>query len=165
MSRRTRTLLPTTTQLLKPKVTDDCKQLEAAKRRQAYYYDKKVKDKQQLQTNDTVRTQPLRGTDEWEQGIVSKVLPNRSYEVTTTQGQRTDETEYIYSHPLNNFEKISESASEDTIDQEAINYQRTTTAQESRSNSANNFSNEETDTMQQRRQLLEVDELALSQST
>ncbi|XP_062499731.1 uncharacterized protein K02A2.6-like [Corticium candelabrum] len=66
MSRRTRTLLPTTTQLLKPNVTDDYKQLEAAKRQQAYYYDKKAKGKQQLQTNDTVRIQPLRGTDEWE---------------------------------------------------------------------------------------------------
>lgn len=56
---------------------------------------------------------------------------------------------------------VSESASEDTMTQEAINYQRTKEIHELRSNLAGNLSNKTTDPSNEERWQTEVDEFSI----
>ena len=60
MSRRTKTLLPTSGKLLKPKVVDGVKgENEKIKAKQAHYYNKAAKNLPYVSKGDTVRIQPL----------------------------------------------------------------------------------------------------------
>ena len=86
MNRRTKTLLPTTASLLVPKLTyGQHASLQTSKRRQAWYHDRHARDLQPLREGDVVRMKPFQkhGRHEWKQGVVSKRLDERSYQVET----------------------------------------------------------------------------------
>jgi len=90
MLRRTRTLIPTTQELLRPKMVDGKKTrdgIRQGQKRQAKYYDRKAKDLPELEEGDTVRLKPfVKGEREWRSGTVARRLDERSYEVTTHEG-------------------------------------------------------------------------------
>ena len=86
MNIRTKTLLPTTASLLVPKLTyGQHASLQASKRRQAWYHDCHVRDLQPLREGDVVRMMTFQkhGRHVWKQGVVSKRLDERSYQVET----------------------------------------------------------------------------------
>jgi len=84
--RRTRTNLPTTTELLS--ISYDESALDAlldAKRRQANYYDRRARPREPLSVGDTVRTR-WNNHDDWEKAEITKVLPYRSYQLRFEDG-------------------------------------------------------------------------------
>ncbi|XP_048255233.1 uncharacterized protein K02A2.6-like [Haliotis rufescens] len=88
-NRRTKTLLPTTKQLLQPGV---CPTVKSEKRKkvesQVKYFNRHAKDLLPLYEGDHVRIQPLRlGEHEWKKGTVNKQVNIRSYEVNLDDGQ------------------------------------------------------------------------------
>jgi len=90
MSRRTKTLLPTTTTLLKPEVVDPRntkRDIKHSQLKQAMYYNKNAKDLSVLHEGDTVRLQPFKlGDKSWQKGTITRRLDQRSYEVETQTG-------------------------------------------------------------------------------
>lgn len=91
LGRRTRSFLPTTTNLLKPRgdtlVSNDRKRMEKSQVKQSHYYDKTAKDLPVLNEGDIVRMKPFQlGEKRWEKAIVNKRLDERSYEVETERG-------------------------------------------------------------------------------
>ncbi|KAK7100337.1 hypothetical protein V1264_023309 [Littorina saxatilis] len=83
-NRRTRTLLPTTATLLKPKVDLDTekKKLRAHQKKQKTNFDKGAKDLPHLEEGDTVRMQYFTlGHKKWTKAVVTKRLDDRSYEI------------------------------------------------------------------------------------
>lgn len=88
MSRRTKTLLPTTATLLQPKVTEDQhRKLLANHQRQAKYYDRGTKQLPDLSAGGVVRMyQGSNKADLLKAAVQSKVGP-RSYEVVTEEGK------------------------------------------------------------------------------
>lgn len=83
-SRRTKTLLPTSSKLLKPAVpTKVTEQIKSNKARQAYYHDKGSHSLPTLNTGDTVRIMPPSKRQEWQKAIVQNQVSPRSYEVMT----------------------------------------------------------------------------------
>ena len=83
--RRTRTLMPSTPQLLESyKAAETRDNLQQAKLKQAEYYNRHAKAKPELQQGQTVRVN-LNGK-EWRKGEIEKVLPFRSYVVRTNDG-------------------------------------------------------------------------------
>ena len=88
MNRRTRTLLPTTANLLKPKVIDERDRMKQRVRKQADYYNNSAKTLTPLDEGDTVRMQPLiQGQKGWEKATVMRRLDERSYIVETPTGR------------------------------------------------------------------------------
>ena len=86
-SRRTKTTLPTTESLLQPQVQTEVHQkLQQSKDKQAIGYNKNAKDLKELEPGLPVRMQPTNNQTGWKKAIVSKMLPNRSYEVVTSSG-------------------------------------------------------------------------------
>ena len=88
--RRTRTLLPTTSYLLKPKVQEDVKEkLLKQKSKQAKYYNQNTKELPPLQTGEVVRVAPKPGDRErkWFTAQVEDQVDIRSYEVRTEDGR------------------------------------------------------------------------------
>lgn len=85
--RRTKTLLPTSAELLKPKTPKDvyCK-LKLQKAKQAQYYDRGTKELENLLPGDTVRLQPNRKRKLWKKGRVEAQVGVRSYNVQTEDG-------------------------------------------------------------------------------
>ena len=84
--RRTRTLLPTTSYLLKPKVQEDVKEkLLKQKSKQLKFYNQKTKELPPLQTGKVVRVAPEPGDRErkWFKARVEDQVDIRSYEVRT----------------------------------------------------------------------------------
>ena len=62
--RRTKTLLPTSSRLLKPRDADFTAQLlQNRKEKQAYYYNRNVKELKQLRRGDSVRIKPAPHTE------------------------------------------------------------------------------------------------------
>ena len=88
MSRRTKTLLPTTSNLLKPEVCiGRHSSLIAAQQRQAHYYNQHSNDLEPLQNGDIVRIKPSgKGQKLWKQAVVNKKVGFRSYSVETSDG-------------------------------------------------------------------------------
>ena len=86
MSRRTKTLLPTTSNLLKPKVSiGRPSSLIAAEQRQAHYYYHHSNDLEPLQKGDIVRIKPFgKGQKLWKQTVGTKKPCFRSYSVETS---------------------------------------------------------------------------------
>ena len=81
MSRRTKTLLPTVTALLRPLVVDAQHTSRDIKRGQN---SRGASDKQALEEGDTVRLQPFKlGRKDWSKGTVIKRLDERSYVIDT----------------------------------------------------------------------------------
>ena len=87
MRRRTKTLLPTVSVLLRPEVVDarhTDRDMRRSQNQQATYYNKRASDRQVLEEGDTVRLQPFRlGRKDWSRGTVVKRLDERSYVVDT----------------------------------------------------------------------------------
>ena len=88
-SRRTKTLLPTTTTLLQPAViSGQIQKIQKTKEKQATAYNRAAKPLQSLSLDETVRIQPIKTEScKWEKATVSMTLPNRSYEVVTADGR------------------------------------------------------------------------------
>ena len=88
MSRRTKTLLPTTSNLLKPEVCiGRHSSLIAAQQRQSHYYNKHSNDLEPLQNGDIGRIKPSgKGQKLWKQAVVNKKVGFRSYSVETSDG-------------------------------------------------------------------------------
>lgn len=73
-SRRTRTLLPTTSSLLKPEVSKDTmEKLQQRKAKQQLYFNTRAKELSELQPGDTVRVKPLKPTNSHKPWIKAQV--------------------------------------------------------------------------------------------
>ncbi|XP_028419155.1 uncharacterized protein K02A2.6-like [Dendronephthya gigantea] len=90
LNRRTRTLLPTTSKLLQPKVMCQEKEFRDMKKRQEQqikYYNRNAKDLPELSHGDVVRMKPFRmGKKKWDKAVVTARLDERSYTVKTPEG-------------------------------------------------------------------------------
>lgn len=88
MSRRTRTLLPTTRMSLKPSVISNVHSGIVHKKQVAKKaYDKHASELPPLQIGENVRMQPLNSKSPWPKGEIVDYLGNKSYVVKTDQGQ------------------------------------------------------------------------------
>ena len=88
--RRTRTLLPTTSYLLKPKVQEDVKEtILKQKSNQAKYYNQNTKELPPLQRGEVVRVAPKPGNRErkWFKARAEDQADIRSYKVRTEDGR------------------------------------------------------------------------------
>lgn len=86
--RRTKTLLPTSSRLLRPKAaTSTLQQLQANKAKQAYYYNRHTKSLKPLEEGDTVRIKPHKREKKWRKATVRNEVGTRSYQVTTENGR------------------------------------------------------------------------------
>ena len=114
--RRTRTMLPTTAKLLKPRcaeiLTAERKKMKRVQNKQEMYFNRHAKDLTTLQEGDIVRLKPCRqGSKFWQKAIVQRRLYERSYEVETDTGlilrrnrvdlRRTDEPPPPLQHGTN----------------------------------------------------------------
>jgi hypothetical protein len=87
MQRRTKTLLPTTKNLLKPKLNKQVMKQHAEKQeKHAKYYNSTAKDLPKLKKGDVVRIQPNRYKKEWQKAQVIREAGPRAYEVVTETG-------------------------------------------------------------------------------
>ena len=87
MGRRTKTLLPTSSKLLKPKVPDVDQKLKLQKSKQSFLHNKGTRELQGLTPGDTVHVRPLRlGKKNWVQAQVDEKVDMRSYRVRTEDG-------------------------------------------------------------------------------
>eukprot|EP00057_Strongylocentrotus_purpuratus_P007672 XP_011662146.1 PREDICTED: uncharacterized protein K02A2.6-like [Strongylocentrotus purpuratus] len=91
--RRTRTTLPSTDHLLKPRgaeiLKEEKRKMKAQQRKQSHHYNKNSKDLTTLQEGDTVRLKPYKlGDHVWQKAVVLTRLDERSYEIETELGQR-----------------------------------------------------------------------------
>ena len=90
MSRRTKTLLPTTSSLLEPKVIDTkhtMRDIHRGQQKQAEYYNTRAKDLPPLEEGEAVRLKPFRlGKKDWDKGKIVKRLDERSYIIETPKG-------------------------------------------------------------------------------
>ena len=90
-SRRTKTLLPTSNQLLKPKIPEDVNQkMKLQKAKQSMHYNRGAKELEELRPGDVVRIQPQKtqfGKKEWTQARVEGKVDIRSYQVRTEDGR------------------------------------------------------------------------------
>ena len=103
MSRRTKTLLPTTQSLLLPRTINlevEKKELPQHQQAQAKYYNQSVKDLPSLSEGDVVRMKPFKlGDKSWCKAKVTARLDKRSYTVETEQS--TSETDSTCGKRLN----------------------------------------------------------------
>lgn len=87
MSRRTRTRLPTATNLLRPKVVEDVKEKIKVKRRKAKkYYDQSTKVLPKLEVGQEVKVDPLQRNKPWKSARVVESLTDRSCVVENDLG-------------------------------------------------------------------------------
>ena len=91
MSRRTRTLLPTTRTLLQPRTPHpdrDVKDLLRRQQQQTRYYNRHSRDLPVLAEDDVVRMKPFGlGSKIWKKGRITARLDERSYMVETPDGE------------------------------------------------------------------------------
>jgi len=88
-NRRTRTLLPTTSHLLQPRMNGDVRvAMRQSKQRQATYYNRGAKDLPPLEQGDVVRMKPfsMSARATWQKGVIAKRLDNRSYQIDSGNG-------------------------------------------------------------------------------
>ncbi|XP_003729725.2 uncharacterized protein K02A2.6-like [Strongylocentrotus purpuratus] len=83
MGRRTRTLLPTTTQLLMPDRDSgpDVEKLNSNQRRQEMYFNRNTRKLKDLPLGATVRVKPFNHRKKWKKAVILKKIDDRSYEV------------------------------------------------------------------------------------
>ena len=87
MSRRTRTLLPTSCKLLKPETEDSiAEKITVSKEKKTYYYNQGAKDLPALTKGDVVRVAPSGNWRDWRKAEVKKQRDSRSYDVITETG-------------------------------------------------------------------------------
>ena len=130
MSRRTKTLLPTTQSLLLPRTINlevEKKELRQRQQAQAKYYNRSAKDLPSLSEGDVVRMKPFKlGDKSWRKAKVTARLDERSYTVETDNGA-------VYRRNRQHLRKTSEPPVEPTItapepDMASADEQATTTA-------------------------------------
>ena len=90
--RRTKTRLPTSNQLLKPKLLEEVSQkLKLQKAKESLYYNKGAKELEELRPGDIVRLQPSTSQTgkkkDWTQARVKGKVDIRSYQVRTEDGR------------------------------------------------------------------------------
>ena len=84
MSRRTRTLLPTATSLLYPKVPNNVPEMLKLKRQKAkWYFDRSARPLPEIDVGQEVRVAPLQKNENWKMGTCLEKLLDRSYLVKT----------------------------------------------------------------------------------
>ena len=82
MSRCTRTLLPTASNLMYPKIPGNVNAKQKLKRQKAkWYHDRTLRTLPELQVGQEVRVAPLQRNQSWKTGTCIKKLPDRSYVV------------------------------------------------------------------------------------
>lgn len=82
MSRRTRTLLPTASSLVRPEVcTQSTEKLERKRQKAKFYHDRHAKQLPELEIGQEARIQPLRKNQTWKEAICIRRLSDRSYVV------------------------------------------------------------------------------------
>ncbi len=87
LGRRTRTTIPTSHQLLEPTCWHSAEQeLQRAKTKQAYCYNKESKQLPALEVGDAVRMMPETGRKTWRKGKVEAIVSPRSYIVRNDGG-------------------------------------------------------------------------------
>ena len=87
-SRRTRTLIPTTSELLKPKIVENISgKLLKRKQIQAKHYNISAKELPPLSTGEIVRVKPADRSGQWFKARVEQQVDVRSYEVRTEDGK------------------------------------------------------------------------------
>ncbi len=88
MNRRTKTQLPTTASLLQPRTVYNHQQKLRPKAKQKKYFDRNAKDLPPLEEGDVVRMKPFqKGQHRWNEGIITRRLDERSYQVETEEGE------------------------------------------------------------------------------
>jgi len=88
INRRTRTLLPMKSSLLKSNIPENVQEnIQRSKEKQAKYYNRNARFLQELNRGDTVRIAPQQGNKEWEKGVVKNKHSERSYEVQKENGR------------------------------------------------------------------------------
>ncbi|XP_061193428.1 uncharacterized protein K02A2.6-like [Saccostrea echinata] len=88
MGRRTRTLLPTKSELLKPSLPTNVKeQLAKRKSLSEFYYNRTAKDLPKINIGETVRIRPFGKEKTWTKAKVDEKVNIRSYQVTTEDGR------------------------------------------------------------------------------
>ncbi|XP_061170264.1 uncharacterized protein LOC133179549 [Saccostrea echinata] len=88
MGRRTRTLLPTKSELLKPSLPKNVKeQLAKRKSLSEFYYNRTAKDLPKINIGETVRIRPFGQEKTWTKAKVDEKVYIRSYQVTTEDGR------------------------------------------------------------------------------
>ena len=86
--RRTRTLISTPNELIKPKIAEDVPgKLLKRKQLQAKYYNMSVKELPALSSGDVVRVKPTDRSGRWYKARVEQQVDVRSYDVRTENGQ------------------------------------------------------------------------------
>ncbi len=88
---RTKTVLPTTHQLLKERADDThtVEMLKTNHERRKKYWDKSAKDLPHLKPRDYVRVKPYKlGDKSWKKAVVCQKLDRRSYEIETEGGRK-----------------------------------------------------------------------------
>jgi hypothetical protein len=89
MSRRTRTLLPMSQQLLQPKVMEGVKaDITARKQKAKFHYDKTAKDLPDLTIGQSIRLQSDIPKQPWRKATCLQKVGPRSYLVETENGQK-----------------------------------------------------------------------------
>lgn len=130
MSRRTKTLLPTTQSLLLPRTINlevEKKELRQRQQAQAKYYNRSAKDLLSLSEGDVVRMKPFKlGDKSWRKAKVTARLDERSYTVEM-------DNRAVYHRNRQHLQKTSEPPVESTItapepDMASTDEQATTTA-------------------------------------
>ena len=89
MGRRTKTLLPTNANLLRPEhaTPEIAEKLKFQQTKQQFHYNKTAKPLRPLQEGDIVRAKPYQlNKSSWEKATVTKRLDQRSYEIETDNG-------------------------------------------------------------------------------
>ena len=99
MNRRTKTLLPVTSNLIKPEISVNRHRSLCVSQRQKSYYDKHSKDLRSLEEGDVVRMKPFH-SQQWKKATVCKRLADCSYRVETSDGILA--IVFICVRPLNN---------------------------------------------------------------
>ena len=85
--RRTRTLLPTVTSLLKPTTTPGVRERLKKKERQTYYYNRGTRELSPLCKDDAVVMLPSPQARKWKKAQVEDQVDVRSYAVRTEDGR------------------------------------------------------------------------------
>ena len=87
LGRRTKTLLPTSSALLKPETSADVNyKLKLQKAKQANYYNRGTKELDDLLPGDIVRIQPSCKRKPWKKGKMDSKVSIRSYNVKAENG-------------------------------------------------------------------------------
>ena len=133
--RRTRTLLPTTQSLLKPRnpVNPESIHLRSNQERQAKYYNRTARDLPILKPGDTVRMKPFAlGQKSWDKAHVTKRLDERSYEVQSAGTTfRRNRQHLVKTRQPTQFEQSvrDQATPNETHDQQTSSNTRTSVAQ------------------------------------